>query len=94
VDSHDVIKRPLHTEKSVADISYNNAYYFEVDCRACKSDIKQAVEDLFEGVKVLSVRTVWMRGKGRRMRWKKGRTRDKKKAIVKLRPGDTIDMGY
>ncbi len=94
IDSHDVIRRPLHTEKSVEDIRARNHYHFEVDRRATKNIIRQAVEELFPGVKVCSVNTQWVRGKYRRTRLVRGRTSDWKKAIVELRPGDTIDIGY
>jgi len=94
MDSHHVIKRPLHTEKSVSDMRVYQTYHFEVAPAASKNDVKRAVEELFEGVKVLSVRTSWVRGKQRRYRWTKGRTKDRKKAVVRLRPGDHIDLGY
>ena len=94
MDSHQVISRPLHTEKSVDDIRASNAYHFEVHPQATKTQVRAAVEDLFPGVKVDSVRTVWMKGKTRRVRWHKTKTRSWKKAIVKLKAGDTIDIGY
>ena len=94
MDSHQVIRRPLHTEKSVADIRANNAYHFEVDARATKPVISRAIEELFPGVKVVSVNTVWTRGKTRRTGRVLGRTSDRKKAVVKLRAGDVIDIGY
>lgn len=91
---HDVIKRPLHTEKSVEDIRVNNQYHFEVDRRATKNDVRRAIEQMFPDVQVTGVNTLMVRGKRRRRGWVQGRTADKKKAIVKLRPGDTIDIGY
>lgn len=94
MDSHYVIRRPLHTEKSVDDMRMHQTYHFEVVPQASKSDVRRAVEELFEGVKVLSVRTCWMRGKLRRYKWMRSRTKDRKKAVVKLRPGDHIDLGY
>jgi large subunit ribosomal protein L23 len=94
MDSHQVIKRPLHTEKSVADIRNHNRYHFEVDAKARKNDVRKAIEELFPGVKVVAVNTLWMRGKERRVRWVRGRTKDWKKALVTLRPNDTIDIGY
>ena len=94
MDSHDIVRRPLHTEKSVTDMRMHQTYHFEVLPRASKDDIKRAVQELFEGVKVLAVHTSWIRGKQRRHRWAKGRTADRKKAIVKLRPGDHLDLGY
>lgn len=94
MDSHEVIIRPLHTEKSVADIRTNNAYHFEVHPEATKSQIRRAVEELFPGRRVADVRTLRVKGKMRRTGWTSGRTRGWKKAIVALRPGDTIDIGY
>lgn len=94
MDSHDIIIRPLHTEKSVDDMRDNNAYHFEVAPDATKSQIRHAVEELFPGSRVVDVRTTSVKGKARRVRWHTGRTRARKKAIVKLRPGDSIDIGY
>jgi large subunit ribosomal protein L23 len=91
---HQVIKRPLHTEKSVADMQENNTYHFEVDPHATKTDVKRAVQELFDQVEVQSVRTARIPGKERRVRWTTGKTKDRKKAMVRLRPGDTIDLGY
>ena len=91
-----IIKRPLHTEKSVDDIRSNNQYHFEVDNRAGKYDVKLAVEEMFPGVKVRSVNVLWVKSKPRKAPASRviGRTSEWKKAIVKLRPGDTIDIGF
>ena len=94
MDAQQVIKRPLHTEKSVEDVRVNNQYHFEVDPRATKPIIRSAIEELFPDVRVVSIKTLWMRGKYRRVGWVRGRTPDRKKAIVKVRPGDTVDIGY
>jgi len=94
MDTHHVIKRPLHTEKSVDDMRANNQYHFEVDRRATKQDIRLAVEALFGKVHVVSVHTINLPGKPRRTGWSRGKTADRKKAIVKLRAGDTINFGY
>ena len=94
MESHDIIRRPLHTEKSVEDIRANNQYHFEVARQATKTKVRQAVEELFPGVKVRSVNMMWVRGKRRRWRKIQGKTADWKKAIVRLRPGDNIDIGY
>ena len=94
MDVHQVIKRPLHTEKSVADIRENDTYHFEVAPEANKTDVKRAVEEIFDDVKVLDVRTARIRGKQKRMGWQKGKTPDVKKAMVRVRPGDVIDIGY
>ena len=84
----DVIRRPLITEKATRAIEINQ-YTFEVDHRAAKPDIKAAVEQLF-GVKVTGVWTSNARGKSRRVGQSIGRRPHTKKAIVKLRDGDTI----
>ena len=94
MDSTHVILRPLHTEKSVDDMRAANAYHFEVHPNAGKSRIRHAVEEMFPGRKVVDVRTMWVRGKRRRVRYNVGTTSAWKKAIVKLRPGDEIDIGY
>ncbi|MBI5678798.1 MAG: 50S ribosomal protein L23 [Planctomycetes bacterium] len=93
MDTYNIIKRPLRTEKSVADGEATNSYHFEVDLRANKIQIKKAVEKHFN-VKVQDVRTIVRKGKTRRVRFKLGRTKDSKKAVVTLKEGSTIDFGY
>ena len=84
MDTYNIIKRPLRTEKSVADGEATNSYHFEVDLRANKIQIKKAVEKHFN-VKVQDVRTIVRKGKTRRVRFKLGRTKDWKKAVVTLK---------
>ncbi len=93
MDTYNIIKRPLRTEKSVADGEATNSYHFEVDLRANKIQIKKAVEKHFN-VKVQDVRTIVRKGKTRRVRFRLGRTKDWKKAVVTLKEGSTIDFGY
>ncbi len=93
MDTYNIIKRPLRTEKSVADGEATNSYHFEVDLRANKIQIKKAVEKHFS-VKVQDVRTIVRKGKTRRVRFKLGRTKDWKKAVITLKEGSTIDFGY
>ena len=93
MDTYNIIKRPLRTEKSVADGEATNSYHFEVDLRANKIQIKKAVEKHFD-VKVQDVRTIVRKGKTRRVRFKLWRTKDWKKAVVTLKEGSTIDFGY
>ncbi|AFV12757.1 50S ribosomal protein L23 [Thermacetogenium phaeum DSM 12270] len=88
---HDVLIRPLVTEKAVNLAQEQNKYTFYVDKRANKIEIKKAVEDLFK-VKVLSVNTINVKGKKKRVGRYEGRTPERKKAIVTLRPGDKIDI--
>lgn len=93
MDNYQIIKRPLRTEKSVGDGELTNSYHFEVDLKANKIQIKEAIEKFFN-VKVDNVRTLVRKGKIRRVRFKLGRTKDWKKAIVRLKEGNTIDLGY
>ena len=93
MDSYSIIKKPLRTEKSVADGEATNSYHFEVDLGANKIQIKKAVEKFFN-VKVQDVRTLVRKGKARRVRFKLGRTKDWKKAVITLKEGSTIDFGY
>jgi len=89
LEPHQVILKPLVTEKSVHQSERDNTYTFEVNPLATKEDIKRAVEQLWE-VRVVAVRTQNRIGKPRRYRWKTGRTRRWKKAIVKLHEEDRI----
>ena len=83
LEPHQVIVKPLVTEKGMHRSSRDNAYAFEVNTLATKSDVRRAVESLFE-VKVLDVRTQNRKGKVRRSRMKSGVTQAWKKAIVTL----------
>jgi len=86
----DVLKKPVVTEKSVSLIE-DNKYTFLVDKRASKTEIKQAVEKLFN-VKVVKVNTMNVKGKPRRVRYHWGRTPDVKKAVVTLAEGNKIEI--
>ena len=88
---HEVIVRPLITEKSTDQLERQHAYTFVVDCGANKYEISQAVETLFK-VKVKDVRTMQYRGKERRVGRHTGRRAAWKKAVVTLRDGDTIEI--
>lgn len=79
---HDIIKRPLITERSMDDMALGK-YSFEVDKRANKSEVKKAVETIF-GVKVKSVNTMNMKGKTKRQGVHQGRRPNWKKTIVTL----------
>lgn len=87
--ARDIIRRPLLTERSNTQRVSQNKYCFEVDRRASKTQIRQAVQDVF-GVNVTSVHVMHMRGKPRRVRLVEGRRRDWKKAIVTVEKGQTI----
>ena len=80
--AEDIILAPVVTEKSNMDMQ-EGKYTFKVAKKATKIDIKNAVEKLFE-VKVLSVNTMRVSGKEKRVRYQLGRTPDWKKAIVTI----------
>ena len=88
---HQVVVRPVVTEKSSAAYQTRKEYTFEVHPEATKPQIRAAVEQLF-GVKVTGVWTSNQRGKEKRMGRTSGRRPNWKKAIVKLREGDTIPV--
>ncbi len=88
---YSVIRKPLITEKSTLSRDERNQYIFEVDKRANKIEITQAVEKIFK-VKVLNVRTLNMSGKKKRVGKTLGQKSDWKKAIVTLAEGNTIEM--
>jgi len=88
-DPRTVIIRPIITELSY-DMIGDNRYTFEVAKRANKIEIGKAVEDIFN-VKVLSVNTMNVRGKPKRVRYAQGYSRSWKKAIVTLAEGDRIE---
>ncbi len=91
LEPYQVILRPLITEKATHLSERHNAYTFEVNSLATKTEIKNAIEILFH-VKVADVRTQNRRGKSRRYRLKAGRMRNWKKAIVALTADHRIDF--
>lgn len=86
---HQVIDRPLITEKGTHLVERHNAYTFKVHPSATKEQIKHAIEALFE-VKVADIRTQTRKGKQRRFKGRMGQTSAWKKAIVKLAEDDRI----
>jgi len=88
---HDVILRPVTTEKSTLARELANVVTLAVDARAGKHDVKNAVEQLFQ-VKVLDVRTMKMPRKMRRVGKFLGAKREWKKAIVQLAEGQSIEF--
>jgi len=89
---NDIIIRPVVTEKTNAQMETSGVYTFEVDRRANKMRIKEAIETLFE-VTVQKVHTSVMPAKmGRRQRKRFIRKSEWKKAIVTLAPGQSIDL--
>ncbi|MFG0253636.1 MULTISPECIES: 50S ribosomal protein L23 [Rhodopirellula] len=91
LEPHQVLLRPLVTEKGVHRATRNNQYAFQIHRDATKLDVRAAVESLFD-VKVTAVRTQTRKGKFRRFRNKMGRTSDWKKAIVQLHEDHRIDF--
>ena len=81
--AHQVILRPIITEKGTHQSTHRNAYTFEVNQWATKDEIKAAVEELF-GVHVKKIRTQNRVGKRRRFRFKMGKLSSWKKAIITL----------
>ena len=88
---YDVIKRPMVTEKSTWQREIHNKITFEVDSNANRVEIQKAIETIFK-VKVDTVRTVNVKGKIKRRGRILGKTKDRKKAIVTLMPGERIDF--
>ena len=91
MNPHQVLKRPLVTEKSTIAREEQNIVTFAVDPRANKHEIRSAVESLF-AVKVLDVRTIRMPRKSRRLGRFVGRRAERKKAIVRLAQGQKIEF--
>ncbi len=87
----DIIKRPLDTEKLDRMRDRENKFAFEIDMKANKTEIKQAIEALFK-VKVVTIKTAIVRGKFRRIGRNEGKRPNWKKAIVTLKEGDAIQV--
>ena len=83
IQYYDVILKPVVTEKTM-ELMGDKKYTFLVHPEATKSQIKEAVEKMFEGAKVESVSTMNLNGKNRRRGYVTGKTAAKKKAIVQL----------
>ncbi len=88
---HDILIRPLITEKSTILTDDQNVYVFEVGLRSNKIQIKQAIEQVF-GVGVEDVRTVTVRGKTKRFGRFYGKRPNWKKAYVRLAEGDALNF--
>ena len=91
MELYEIIRRPLITEKGTQQKETNNQLAFEVDRRANKISVRNAVENIFK-VKVVSVQVINVRGKERRVGKNVGKTADWKKAVVKLAPGENIEF--
>jgi large subunit ribosomal protein L23 len=90
MDASQVVIRPVVSEKSFVQAEIGK-YTFRVHADAHKTQIRQAIEQLFD-VRVRDVRTVSVKSKPKRRGLYAGRTRTWKKAIVQLQPGDTIPI--
>jgi large subunit ribosomal protein L23 len=88
--ARDVIIRPVVSEKSYAGLEAN-VYTFLVDPRANKTEIKEAVQSIWN-VRVTSVNTINRKGKVKRRRFTVGKRPDQKRAIVTLADGDSIEI--
>ena len=86
----EVLRRPLITEKNTT-LQAQNKYAFEVAKEANKPQVKQAVEKAFK-VKVITVNTIMVPGKSRRVGRRVVQTQPWKKAVVTLKPGDKIEF--
>jgi large subunit ribosomal protein L23 len=91
MDPHQVIIRPVISEKSYNLVEVQGQYTFHVDRRANKNQIKRAVEDAFD-VKVHKVNTVNVKSKPKRQGLTRGRTATWKKAVVRLAEGERIEL--
>jgi large subunit ribosomal protein L23 len=90
MNARQVIMRPVISEKSYALLSANK-YTFRVHDRSNKTQVRQAVEEVF-GVRVQGVRTAWVKPKPKRRGYSSGKRRQWKKAIVTLHPEDSIEL--
>jgi len=90
-DAYKIIKGPVITEKSTTLRGEENKYTLFVSLRASKTEIKMAVEELFK-VQVIKVNTFNIAGKKKRMGIHEGYKTRRKKAVVTLKPGNTIRM--
>jgi large subunit ribosomal protein L23 len=90
MDTYEVLRRPVITEKSTM-LSDIGQYVFEVADAANKIEIKRAVEEIFK-VRVQAVNIIHIRGKMRRMGRSQGMTSGWKKAVVSLEPGFRIEL--
>jgi large subunit ribosomal protein L23 len=90
VNSQQVIVRPVISEKSYALLAANK-YTFRIHESANKTQVRQAIEDVF-GVRVTGVRTSWVKPKPKRRGWTSGQRRRWKKAVVTLHPEDSLEL--
>lgn len=90
-DPRDIIIAPHISEKSMRLIEENNTYVFKIAKNANKTEVKNAVQEIF-GVKVEKVNTIRIKGKKKRLGIHQGTRPDWKKAMVRLADGDHIEI--
>ncbi len=90
MNARSVVIKPIVSEKSYALLTANK-YTFRVHDDAHKTQVRQAIEEIF-GVRVLDVRTMTVKAKPKRRGYTSGNTREWKKAIVQLHPDDHIEL--
>ena len=90
MEARDILIKPIITEKTMA-LMEERKYTFRVPLAATKVEIRQAVEQIFK-VKVQAVNTMRYEGKMKRLGRTQGRRSDWKKAVVTLKPGETIEL--
>ncbi len=90
-DPHDIILSPVVSEKSYLLVEDLNTYTFLVDPRSNKTEIKEAIQDIFD-VKVLRVNIQNRKGKRKRTRYIVAKRKDTKRALVTLASGDSIEL--
>jgi large subunit ribosomal protein L23 len=88
--ARDVVIRPVVSEKSYSGLE-GRVYTFLVDPRANKTEIKEAIQQIWN-VRVVSVNTLTRKGKLKRRRFTQGKRADQKRAIVTLAEGDAIEI--
>ena len=88
--AREVLIKPVVSEKSYALLAANK-YTFRIHDEAHKTQVRQAVEEIF-GVRVQGVQTAWVKPKPKRRGWTSGNTRRWKKAVVQLHPEDSIEL--
>jgi large subunit ribosomal protein L23 len=89
-DPRDIILSPVVSEKSYSSLD-NAVYTFVVSPEANKTEIKDAIQRIFD-VKVLRVNTLWRKGKRKRTRYTMGQRSAQKRAVVTLAEGDSIEI--
>jgi large subunit ribosomal protein L23 len=91
LEPHYILRKPLLTEKSTGQMEESNVYTFEVDRRASKDDVKEAIEKAY-GVKVVKVTTQVRKGGSRRFKYGSVAENSWKRAAVKVAEGQSIEL--